>query len=42
MKLLSAINTLPYDKISNWSKLKAFQDDKMILTKKNWNLGWEE
>ena len=32
--LAYALNTLPNDKIKDWSKLKAFADDKINVTKK--------
>ena len=28
------VNSLPNDKISNWSRLKAFADDKINVTEK--------
>ena len=34
MHLLSSINSLPNDKILDWSKLKAFADDKINVAEK--------
>ena len=31
---LAGINSLPNDKVSGWSKLKAFADNKIIVTEK--------
>ena len=36
MGLKASVNSLPNDKILDWSKLKAFADDKIKLAKLMW------
>ena len=38
MQLQCIFNPLLYDKILDWSKFKAFVDDKVNVIVKNWNI----